>query len=74
MGPIEFSLKIFPMDENLQQELAKLEREGWQSVPGLKPAVSYVMFRAAVAQQQSTSEGKGGITVDDSKVHIVRGG
>jgi hypothetical protein len=71
MGPVEFSMKIIPL-ENLQQELEKLQREGWQMVPGMPPTVSYPMAR--VVQQAATNEGKGGITVDDSKVHIVRGG
>jgi len=70
MGPVEFALKIYPFDDNLPNEVKKLQAEGWQGVQGLVPAVTYVMWRAV---QQPTSEGRGGITVDDSKVEIIRG-
>lgn len=77
MGPVEMALKIFPFNETLQQELAKLEAEGWQVVPGLAPAVSYVLFRPALQPQpvaEPVAAGFGQLGIDETKVHIYRNG
>lgn len=86
MDAVEFSLRIFAFDDNLPSELAKLEAEGWKPIPGLAPAVNYVVFRPQQPVAQVTPEvtpqslmepasaGMGTITIDDSKVHIYRNG
>ena len=78
MGPVEMALKVLPFNETLQQELAKLETEGWQAVPGLTPAVSYVLFRAVAQPQPVVAEpvaaGFGQLGIDETKVHIYRNG
>jgi hypothetical protein len=85
MDAVEFSLRIFAFNDDLPKELAKLEAEGWKPIPGLAPAVSYVVFRPQPVAQpaaqpvmepviEPASAGMGIITIDDSKVHLYRNG
>lgn len=75
MGPVEFTQKTLPFDNNLEAELKKMEAEGWQLMQGVMPTITYVLWRAQ-AQPQSvvSNQGYGSITIDDSKVHIIKGG
>ena len=73
MNAVEFGLKILPLNESLPEELAKLAAEGWQNVPGLCPAASYVMFRTPKPQQPPTSQGFGALQIDDSKITVIKG-
>ena len=66
---MEFETKVFPLDEKLPSELRQLEEEGWQLVNGVKPVAVYFVGRV-VAPRAMASEG--GITIDDSKVSIIR--
>ena len=73
------ALKIFPLNETLQAELAKLAQEGWQPVPGLAAAATYVLFRNVVQQPVAPApepevSGLGKLTIDETKVHVYRNG
>lgn len=76
---VEFTMRVLPLNETLQQELAKLANEGWQPVPGLAAAVTYVMFRN-VPQPVVTPEvtpaaaGMVQMNIDETKVQIYRNG
>jgi hypothetical protein len=76
---VEFSLRILPLNDTLPQELEKLAAEGWQPVPNLAAAATYVMFRDVVQQAAATQaepevSGLGKLTIDETKVHIYRNG
>jgi hypothetical protein len=79
MDAVEFALKILPFNDTLPQELTKLEAEGWQAIPNLAPAVSYVMYRPAQVVQPAPRpapevSGAFKMAIDDSKVTVVRSG
>ena len=77
MNPMEISIQVLPGDSTLQQRLAALEAEGWQVVPNLVPAITYVMMRQQQIAQPVAEPGQAGfgvLTIDDSKVHHYRNG
>jgi hypothetical protein len=74
MGPVEFVQKIFPYDENLKSEMDKLTAEGWQTMQGMPPVVVFTLWREPQAQPFVAQQGKGGMTIDESKISIVKGG
>lgn len=76
---IEFTLRILPLNETLQGELEKLAAEGWQPVPNLTAAATYVLFRPMVQQPvapqaEPAAAGLGKLTIDETKVHLFRNG
>jgi hypothetical protein len=75
---IEFTLRILPFNDTLQSELAKLGAEGWQPVPNLTPAATYVLFRPVqqpvAPQAEPAAAGLGKLTIDETKVHLYRNG
>jgi hypothetical protein len=67
---MQFKTVSIPMDETLQDELAKLYQQGWRHVAELKPQASYVMCREP--QPLSPLGAVGQIVVDESKVFITK--
>lgn len=80
MNAVEFAFKAFQFDDNLPNELKKLEAEGFVQIPGLAPVVMYMVFRNTKPQEQPVPEpppqgaGFGVMQIDDTKVHVIRGG
>lgn len=69
----ESEIKVIPLDDNLPAELAKLAEQGWQTAPGVKPVVLYHLVRIRNPQTLTDIGIKPQITIDDSKVGIIRG-
>jgi hypothetical protein len=67
---MEFAVKILEFDDSLPQQLAALEAEGWQLLTGTKPVVIYQVGRI----KNTSMAAQGGISIDDSKVTIIRAG
>src|SRR5215813_12867856 len=57
-------------DPKIAEELAKLEAEGWQITPGAAPVAVYHLRR--LKGRLAHIGGRGGITIDESKVYILR--
>lgn len=51
MNAVEFSIRVLEFNENLPNELAALEAEGWKGAPGVSPMVQCVMFKAHPGKQ-----------------------
>jgi len=74
MAEYEFITKTLPIDANLQAECQKLEAEGWKVMPGTTPVAIYNLHREKPAVKPSgPMEGLLKLSIDDSKVHIIRG-
>jgi hypothetical protein len=74
MGPVEFMQKTFTYDEHLKAKLEELEAQGWQLMQDMPPTIHYVMFRQPQAQPVMANQGWGSLTIDDSKIEIIKGG
>jgi hypothetical protein len=48
-----------------------LQEQGWQPNPDAPPVAVYHLWRPV---QQHGVSGHGGVSIDDSKVHIIKGG
>ena len=64
---IEHEVKVIPIDENYQPTLLRLQGEGWEMVPGVKPVAIYHVAR------MKKDGAVGRLIIDDSKVHIIPG-
>ena len=73
MSEIEHAVKVIPIDAGLQDEVKRLEAEGWQLMPGVQPVAVYHVARVK-GQQMAAQSGAGQVWIDDSKVHILRDG
>ena len=73
MSEVEHAVKVLQIDNNLQLEVKKLEAEGWELVPGIVPVAVYHLVRVK-NKPQFAQVAEGIMGVDDSKVHIIRGG
>lgn len=70
---IEQEIKVIPVDDKLTAELAKFAQEGWLPAPGVKPVAVYHLVRIRSPQTVTDIDIKPKITIDDSKVGIIRG-
>ena len=67
---IEHSIKVFPIDADLQASVQALVREGWDVIPGIPPVAVYHLVRARKEQQPQQS-GLGRLLIDDSLITVV---
>ncbi len=67
---IEHDIKVIPVNDSLPSELEKLSKDGWQKVPGIEPVVVYHLVRSK--SQMANVGGNSQLTVDDSKVFILK--
>lgn len=74
MAEIEHAVKVLTADRTLQEELQKLEAEGWSLVPGVLPVVVYNLVRQKKEEEQPGMGAFGKIRIDDTKVHVLRDG
>ena len=73
MSEVEHAVKVLPIDNELQQEVKKLEGEGWELMPGVLPVAVYHVVRVKNKPQFAQSA-QGTMGLDDSKVSILRDG
>jgi hypothetical protein len=59
-------------DPNMQQNIEKLRSEGWDLRENVPPVAVYHLQRPRV--RQGVQAGHGGLGIDDSKIHIIKGG
>lgn len=67
MAEIEHIIKSLPIDENLQDQVNALVREGWNTVPGVPPVAVYHLVR----EKRKSFGAAGVMQVDDSKIMII---
>lgn len=70
---IEFQTKVIEITENLQAEIEAFVRDGWSLIPGLKPVAIYPVQRLKHRPQAPVGL-TATITIDESKVQILRDG
>lgn len=70
---LEYSTVTIPINEEFQNEVQKLVNDKWEIVPGTKPVAVYHLVRAKPAQAAGVG-GFGTLNIDESKLHIIRGG
>ena len=68
---VESKTVMLPMDDSLQEALNGLSREGWLNAGGFVPQVVYHLVRM---KQPPQAEPLGKMTIDESKVHLIRNG
>lgn len=73
MAEIEHVVRTFTVDDNLQAEIEKLQADGFQTIPGIPPVIVYHLMRQK-SQPVAASAGLGKLSIDDSKVMIIRDG
>jgi hypothetical protein len=64
---------MIPINEQFQDEVNKLSAERWEFVPGTTGVAVYHLVRAKVAQAAAVG-GFGTMQIDESKIHVIRGG
>jgi len=73
MMELEYRTVTLPIDENWQAEVQKLVSERWEIVPGTLPTSIHHLVRAKPVQAAAVG-GFGTMQIDESKIHIIRGG
>jgi hypothetical protein len=75
---VEHSVKVFTLDNTLEQNLQAMSADGWILVPGIIPVGVYHVVRIKGAQLQPPSAAAQApvakITIDETKVKILRNG
>lgn len=75
---VEHAVRVFPLDDKLQDNLREVSKEGYMAIPGITPVVVYHLVR--VKGLAPGAPGDGGqkpmakIAIDDTKVKILRNG
>lgn len=70
MADVEHTVKIFPIDENLRQNVEALVSEGWNVVPGVAPVAIYHLVR----EKKPGIGAIGRLTIDETKIMILPAG
>lgn len=75
---VEHATKVFQLDnqEELENNIKAMTADGWLLMPGVAPVAIYhvVRLRGGVPQSDDGSKPVARITIDDTKVKILRGG
>jgi hypothetical protein len=70
---LEYQTVMIPIDEQFQNEVQKHVDARWEVLPGTKPVAVYHLVRVKAAQAAAVG-GFGDMKIDDSKIHLIRGG
>lgn len=71
---VEHKVVSLPVDNELQAEVAKLEAEGWQLVPGVVPVMVYHLVRSKVAPEEQKDKGLQSLfkmTINDDLIAVL---
>lgn len=71
---IEHAVKTLTIDEGLPAAVDALKAEGWELVPGILPVAVYHVVRRKVSESVGTGEAQLRMSIDDSKILVVRNG
>jgi len=63
----EHITRTFAITPDIQKEIEQLAAEGWEVTPGSMPVAVYHLRR-----KSREMAARGHLTIDDSKVHIIR--
>ena len=74
MPDLEHKVVSFPIDENLQGEIDKLVKDGWNLPPGVLPVAVYQLLRVKPSDAPPTGQALGKLQIDDSKVMVIPAG
>ena len=66
---IEHDIKVMPITENMQEEMAKLDRLGWKLIPGVTPVAIYHLIREK--NKTDSTAAFGTMTIDEAGVFII---
>ena len=69
---IEHTIKVFPIDADLQTNVQALVSDGWEVIPGIPPVAVYHLVRAK--KEHPAAAGMGRLTIDDSKIFVIPAG
>lgn len=75
MSDVEHITKVIPLDANFQAEVARLDSEGWELVPGVVPVAVYhlVRVKGVLSKPKPASQsGLGSLLIDDEKVYVIK--
>lgn len=67
MADVEHTVKVFPIDLNLQENVQELVSDGWNLVPGILPIAVYHLVR----EKRPSVGAVGRLKIDDSQIHII---
>jgi hypothetical protein len=70
---LEYQTVMIPIDEQFQNEVQKHVEAKWEVLPGTKPVAVYHLVRVKAVQAASVG-GFGTLQIDESKIHLIRGG
>ena len=73
MAEVEHLVKMLTIDQNIAEELKKLQDEGWRDLPGVPGVIVYHLVRQK-SQPVTAGAGVGKLQIDDSKIMILRDG
>jgi hypothetical protein len=71
---LEYLTETIPINEQFQERVSALAADGWEVVPGTQPAAIYHLVRLKKIAQAAGIGGFGSLAIDESKIHIIRGG
>ena len=71
---IEHTVKMFPLDASLEQNVKAMSEEGWMLVPGIMPIGIYHVVRMKGAQPDTGHKPIAKLAIDETKVKILRNG
>lgn len=70
---LEYHTVMIAINEQFQDEVNKLVADRWEIVPGTQPMAVYHLVRVKTAQAAAVG-GFGTMQIDESKIHVIRGG
>ena len=73
---VEHSVKVFPLDQDLESNIKAMSAEGWIMLPGVVPVAIYHVLRmvGAMPVSEGAAQPFAQITIDDTKVPLIRDG
>jgi hypothetical protein len=70
---LEYHTVTITLDDQGQNEIKKWVDDKWQIVPGTMPIGVYHLVRVKTEQAAAVG-GFGTMQIDESKIHVIRGG
>jgi hypothetical protein len=74
MMDLEHLTETIPINEKFQERVNALIADGWEILPGTEPQAIYHLVRLKKVAQAAGIGGFGALSIDESKIHIIRGG
>jgi len=67
---IERCAVLLALNQDFQNQVNKLQADGWDLNPEAPPVAIYHLQRRT---QHPVGAGHGGVAIDDTKVHVIKG-